>query len=240
MESDGPVFDLSLLSFDEFVSLFFDHDLVVEEFWYQDPAFINSSSMFDDDRGMSSPAVVIEHMSRLFTNFAASVSAFSLPQVNAGIWAMFGPTPFVLHEHLWLPSAPLSVRLSCIGSMYFVYSEYVAKSQVHEMENCFYMWWDLVASGFWNYLDFTEKVPEGDVARLNPERRALLDSMFNTLSKILLLPDERVQGCALHGLGHLHHPGVRSLVQKFLDAGRAKMSSEELRWVEQCRDGTVM
>ena len=82
MESDGPVFDLSLLSFDEFVSLFFDHDLVVEEFWYQDPAFINSSSMFDDDRGMSSPAVVIEHMSRLFTNFAASVSAFSLPQTR--------------------------------------------------------------------------------------------------------------------------------------------------------------
>jgi hypothetical protein len=64
--------------------------------------------------------------------------------------------------------------------------------------------------------------------------------MFDTLSKILALPDDRTQGYALHGLGHLHHPGVCKLVQDFLDKNRSEMSDDGIRWVEQCRDGIVM
>jgi hypothetical protein len=124
--------------------------------------------------------------------------------------------------------------------MYFVYSDVVSRSQVQVMENCFDMWWDFVASGFWEYMHYSEKISEGDVPHLNLEQRTLLDSMFDTLSKILTLPDERTQGFALHGLGHLHHPGVGRLVQDYLDKNRSEMSAEGIRWVEQCRDGTVM
>ena len=153
---------------------------------------------------------------------------------------MLGPGHFALQKYLWPPRIPLSDRVDCIDSMYFVYSDYVAKSAVQLMENCFSMWWDFIASGFWEYLRWTEKIDEGDVASLNHEQRALLDSMFETLSKILALPDARTQGYALHGLGHLHHPRVITVVQKFLDSNRFRMSPEEISWIEKCRDGNVM
>src|SRR5262249_21318446 len=151
--------------------------------------------------------------------------------IDAGVWAMLGPDPFVLEKHLWLPTVPLSMREACIRSMYFVYSDFVSKSQVPVMENCFSMWWDLVASGYWEHLRYTGQIQEGDVTGLTNEQRALLDTLFETLSKILMLTDERTQGYALHGLGHLHHPGVRQLVQGFLDENRTKMSAESIRWV---------
>lgn len=103
-----------------------------------------------------------------------------------------------------------------------------------------YMWWDFVASGFWEYLRLAEKTHEGDIMLLNQECRMLLDTLFETLSAILALPDERSQGAALHGLGHLHHPGVQDLVQKFIHQNQSRMSDEDFRWAEQCRDGTVM
>jgi len=227
-------FDLSQLSFEEFVSFFFDHDIATEEYWYQNPEFDSEL----DDEGVASPPVIVEHMTCLFTNFAGTVSKFSLQQINAAIWAMFTYGSFRLQKHLWLPSVPLPARLQCIRSMYFVYSDFVAKSTVPEMENCFQMWWDFVASSFWEQL--IGRIEEGNVAALNTEQRELLDAMFETLSKLLLLPDERTQGYALHGLGHLHHPGVQKLVQKFLDEHRHKMSDDSIRWIEMCRDGKVM
>lgn len=230
------LFDLSRLNFDEFVSFFFDHDIATEGNWYQNVDYDNLSDL--DDEGVASPLVIVEHMTRLSTTFAETAAKFSLEQINAAIWAMFTYGSFRLQKHLWLPSVPLQHRIDCIRSMYFVYSEYVAKSTVPVMENCFSMWWDFVGSGFWE--QFIGKIKEGDVAALNEEQRALLDAMFDALSKILALPDERTQGYALHGLGHLHHPGVRQLVQQFLDQHRHKMAPDGIRWIEMCRDGTVM
>jgi hypothetical protein len=229
------LFDLSRLSFNEFVRLFFDHDITKEGDWYQNPKFNNLSDF--DDEGVASPFIVVEHMTRLFTNFADIASQFSLLQTNAAIWAMF-TYGFRLQKHLWLPSVPFQQRVECIRSMYFVYADYVAKSTVPVMENCFLMWWDFVANGFWEHL--IGEIEEGDVASLNGEQRALLDAIFETLSKILTLPDERTQGYALHGLGHLHHPDVPQLLQKFIDQHSHNMSADAIRWVEMCRDGKLM
>jgi hypothetical protein len=66
------------------------------------------------------------------------------------------------------------------------------------------------------------------------------DAMFETLVAILRLPDQRTQGYALHGLGHLKHPGGPAVVQGYIDAHREELTPEGLAWVEKCRDGTVM
>jgi hypothetical protein len=137
---DKPLFDLSELNFDEFVSFFFDRDTKAEEYWYQDRS-LSSWNDFDEET-MRSPEVIVGHMTRLFTNFTDIASEFSLEQINAGIWAMFTNQPFRLQKHLGLLATPLPERLDCIHSMYSVYSDYVAKSKVEVMENCFYMWWD--------------------------------------------------------------------------------------------------
>jgi hypothetical protein len=238
MDGDRPLFDSSRLSFDEFVNFFFDHDIGAEEYWYLDPVFASWSDF--DDEGVASPRVIVGHMTRLFTDFADVAPRFSLPQVNAGIWAMFTNQPFRLQKHLWLASVPLVERLGCIRSMYFVYSEYVAKSRVQVMENCFSMWWDWLAGNFWEHTHFIDGIAEGDVASLNQEQASLLGAILETLSRILALSDRRTQEYALHGLGHLHHPDGRVIVQQFLDKHRNEMSIDAIRWVEECRDGTVM
>jgi hypothetical protein len=45
----NSLFDLSQLSFEEFISFFFDHDITTEGDWYQNPDFDNFSD-WDDDR----------------------------------------------------------------------------------------------------------------------------------------------------------------------------------------------
>jgi hypothetical protein len=121
--------------------------------------------------------------------------------------------------------------------MFHVYSDFVAGSEEEEMETCFNMWWDLLGDEFWSTAGLTSNKR---AALLNHDFRTLLDAMFDTLKLILELPDPRVQRYALHGLGHLHHPAVRPLVQKFIDTNRAELDEDSLKWVEQCRDGTVM
>ena len=69
-----------------------------------------------------------------------------------------GGGPFVLAETSLAFTTPLRERLECVRSMYLVYADYVAKSKVDVMENCFLMWWDLVAGGFWQQLYFDEKI----------------------------------------------------------------------------------
>jgi len=109
------------------------------------------------------------------------------------------------------------------------------------MEGCFDMWWDLILHGFWFQQKlFDLHIKTGEVSKLDAESRLLLDVVFETLAKILGLPDTRTQGYALHGLGHLHHPAVRETVQVYIDNHKTEVTEQGLRWLEQCRDGTVM
>lgn len=227
--------DLSQLTFDEFVTFFFNHDMVTEEYWYRDPSYFDCDDLTGE--GAASPKTIVEHLTHLFRGFDEVAAKFSPQQINAGIWAILGVAPFCLQKYLWLPSAPLALRLACIRSMYDVYANHVSKSTVPVMENCFYMWWDLVARGFWQYLHGIE---EGNTKALNQEQTELLEAIFETLCKILALSDLRTQADALHGLGHLHHPGVRKVLHQYLDQHRHDLGPEGIKWLEKCRDGTVM
>jgi hypothetical protein len=92
------------------------------------------------------------------------------------------------------------------------------------------MCWDLILHGFWFQPKlFGQHTQVGDVSKLDTESRLLLDKMFETLKKILGLPDPRTQGYALHGLGHLHHPAVRETVQEFVGNHKAELTEQSLR-----------
>jgi hypothetical protein len=74
------------------------------------------------------------------------------------------------------------------------------------------MWWDALAYD-WHC---------GNRARSNGgEDLAMQDVMFDTLVRILSLPQRSCQEAALHGLGHLHHPDTENAVQRFLNSGNA-------------------
>ena len=115
------------------------------------------------------------------------------------------------------------------------YLDFVAGHPAAVMENAFDMWWDMLMGSFWSYRGFHH-----DYARLNPSNQAILDAVFETLDAILGSSDERCQGCALHGFGHLHHPGVAARVDAFIESHAPELTPDELAWLKQCRDGTVM
>ncbi|HVA16404.1 MAG TPA: hypothetical protein VMV59_01695 [Candidatus Dormibacteraeota bacterium] len=241
MACEGKNLDLSAKTFDEFVEFFFARDVVYCEPPLNDiVADVVEIGQDYDEAVPSSPEVLIEHMTRLFSEFGQIAPRYSLAQINRGIWTILGPG-LELPDLLWDPAIPFSRRLQCIRSMYHVYSDFVAKSDVNVTENCFGMWWDLVAHDFWFQGRLWEAgIQMGDVSKLDAEVRTLLDAMFETLKRILELPDPRTQVCAMHGLGHLHHPAVRETVQEFIENHKSEFTEEHIRWLEECRDGTVM
>lgn len=85
------------------------------------------------------------------------------------------------------------------------------------METAYFMWWDLLVSG----MDLGEI---GDV-------------ILETLSDLSMHADSRVQYSALHGLGHLQHPGRAAAIDLYLQF-HPDLATDE--WIRQCRDGTVM
>jgi hypothetical protein len=45
----------------------------------------------------------------------------------------------------------------------------------------------------------------------------LQDTYFQTLAKVLAIDSWISQGAALHGLGHLYHPGTAALINGYVD-----------------------
>ena len=230
--------DLSSKSFDHFVEFFFSRRVVQDQEQY-DYFFIGLAGEKYDEAVPSSPAILVTHMTKLFSEFGQIGTKYSLAQVDQAVWGILGEK-LRLYEFLLETSVPLANRLECIRSMYCVFSDFVAKSKADSYPDLsgFSMWWDLILHGFWTPpRPFVPGTYRGDVSKLDSESRALLDVMFETLKRILDLPHTEAQRSALHGLGHLHHPMVRDTVQQYMDA---KKSEFPLEWLEECRDGSVM
>ncbi|MFZ0737574.1 MAG: hypothetical protein WCA98_11230 [Candidatus Acidiferrales bacterium] len=229
--------DLSSKTFDEFVRFFFARRVVSDDEQY-DYFLTDLDGQRYDESVPSSPIILIGHMTRLFSEFGHIANKYSLAQVDQAVWGILG-AKLRLYEFLFDASIPLPSRVECIRSMYFVYSDFVAKLDGEPDPDLsgFIMWWDLVLHGFWAPpKPFFAGTYTGDASRLDSESRVLLDVMFETLKRILDLPHTEAQRCALHGLGHLHHPGVRDAVQHYIDANKSELP---LLWLEQCRDGIV-
>ncbi|HVY69638.1 MAG TPA: hypothetical protein VHH73_06890 [Verrucomicrobiae bacterium] len=221
--------DVSLLTYEAWL-----------EFWFGQPLLERGESFagkYFPDVGphpVSRPECVVEHLKKLCTEFQQIGERYSLPQLNQGIWAMFG-AEIELQKYLWDGRVPIERRIRCLASVSVPFSSYVAGHPVKEMENCFYMWWDLVLDSFWIHHGFSP-----DYTKLDSEGKDLLDAIFITLKSILESKDERCQYYALHGLGHLHHPSVRAVVQQYIESNRRQLDASAIDWLEECRDGTVM
>lgn len=230
--------DLSSKPFDQFVEFFFSREVVPDQEQF-DYFLTGVTGEKYDEAVPSSPATLVAHMTRLFSLFGQIATNYSLEQVDQAVWGMLGAN-LRLYEFVFDASIPLPARLECIRSMYRVFSDFVAKSESSPREDLsgFWMWWDLVLHGFWTHE--RSAVPgtyRGDPSRLDSDSRAMLEALFETLTRILDLPNAEAQRCALHGLGHLHHPKVRTVVQQYIDT---KKSEFPLEWLENCRDGDVL
>jgi len=234
--TDEIEFDLSTLSYDDFILYFLTHPEDDTD-WTRDMSG-NEYAYWVIEK--SNPEVIVRHMTRFFNEFGAIAENTSLKTLDYVLNGMLSPASCNLQRELWNNAVALEIRLECIRSMYGPFADFVANCKVKSMESGFYMWWDFICTGFWFERTHHKVVPSEDYQLLDESDRKLIDCMFETLSKILALNDARCQSSALHGLGHLQHPSVRELVQKYIDVNAKKLTPDSLKWLENCRDGTVM
>jgi hypothetical protein len=78
----------------------------------------------------------------------------------------------------------------------------------------------MILHTFWQSADNYEF----DYPGLSSDGKQILEGMYQTLLRILALDHPACQWSAIHGLGHLYHPGVRETVQRYLEVHRSQLT----------------
>ncbi|MGH9659221.1 MAG: hypothetical protein ACRD96_11800 [Bryobacteraceae bacterium] len=230
-DEDPPVktLDVSVLSYEEWLRYFFDRPFLSGQEEYD--AF---SPPDVDYHVISRPNTVVAYLERLSREHRFILESFSLEQVGQGLWGMFEGSQHLI-SCLFHPMIDRDKRVQCIEAMYCVFEEVAMHAEIDVKEYFYWMWWDMVLHHFWCMANYEEKYE-----LLTEDMRMILDAMLRTVTRILGLDNQGCQSSALHGLGHLHHPSVRQIVQDYSDAHRSELSESELQWVEECREGIVL
>lgn len=206
MEPPAPV-DLTSVSFDEFVSFLFDHDVPPESEKY-DPWYFHVEVEFDAKR-------ICAYYVQMFRRPEFLLSRFTKPQLEQGFWAIQGPNLECSVSRIILDSGqPLFIREECIASMVDLFERLFAGEP---LDSSAQMWWDSLCFD-WD-CDVRNRERGGEDLELQ-------DIFFRTLAKVLAIDSWTCQAAALHGLGHLHHPNTRELIDRFLD-GHPSLTQEQ-------------
>ena len=221
-------FDLSALSYPQFLAFFFDRPVVGDEEEYE-PFRVGIDYFI-----ATNPTTVVAHLQAMCRDFSDLTEVYSPEQLSQGLWAVFG-AGISCEQFLLEPTVDLGLRIDCIESMYLPFKDVVANSAIDKFGSFYWMWWDMILHTFW--IHFQETDDHYDA--LLTDGKQVLDAIYQTLLKILALNHRGCQWSALHGLGHLHHPLGPEAVQNYLDVHRNELTEEDVRWVEACRDGRI-
>jgi hypothetical protein len=253
-EDEENCADISRLDYVEFVKLIFDHPEPESQFgdkWYMERTL---------ELSISRIPTVLEYLIALCKSFSSVAAQYTMKQIDQGMWLLMGPggqpdptipdclfsrNTYCCPEHP-REEAPLELRLECIRSFYFLYADFVAHSSDEVMGNSFYMWWDSLFCEFWvnvesrrDRLDRFGTAAATGYSQLDNDEQLVLDTMFHTLTRILEIGETLCTEAALHGLGHSNHPAASRVVQEYIDKHIDELAPEGIKWLEQCRDGTV-
>jgi hypothetical protein len=218
-------FDLSELSYPQFLEFFYDRPVVDHEKAYD--LFRGGIDCFV----ASDPGIVVAHLQAMCCGFSELRKIYSTEQLDQGLWAVFG-AGISCERYLFDPTVDLELRIGCIESMYLPFRDVVANSAIGKCDSFYWMWWDMILCTFW-LVDGAD-----GYSTLSPDRKQILEAMYQTLLKILALNHPACQWSALHGLGHLNHPLGGDTVERYLDIHRNELADEEVLWIERCRDGS--
>lgn len=189
-------------SFDEFVSFIFNTAVPdpPDENPKRDHWYYHLDVSFD-------PSEVLTHYTRLFNDPVFLRERYTRGQLEEGFWAIQSCNlDCGVGQVIWMTDVPFAVRERCVHSMFHLYERLFANDTLATAAS---MWWDSLCYD-WHC---------GNRSRENGgEDERMQNVMFATLAKILELDSLFCQGAALHGLGHLHHPGTEELVADYLKA----------------------
>jgi hypothetical protein len=149
--------------------------------------------LWNADLWFGPAAWLLKYATRLFSEAGILLEHYTPRQLRLGLHALlFG---WELKDAVWEKELPWPFREECIFSMATLFDEVFSRDPLNEWCE---MWWDAFRS-------FDE----------NPDPR-MTDAILTVLAGLLYRPEEHCQHAALHGLGHLPHPGRAGLIQRWL------------------------
>jgi hypothetical protein len=221
-------FDLSSLSYRQFLAFFFDRPIVGDKEEY------NLFRPGIDHFVALDPTTVVSHVQAMCTDFSDLTKVYSHKQLDQGLWAVFGAA-ICCERFLFDPIVDLGLRINCIESMYLPFKDVIAHSTIDKRDSFYWMWWDVILHTFWQEADEFKF----DYLGLTNDSKQIVEAVYQTLLKILALNHPACQWSALHGLGHLYHPLVRETVQSYLSVHRNDLGDQDTQWVENCGSGSI-
>jgi hypothetical protein len=219
--------DISQFSFDDLVTLIFDHP-VSEESWYLTDEWVYGNNPDWHDYYAGDKGLLLRNLTRLFRSPAFLFDKYSLEQLEQGFWFIPGQLLCVagFSGPLWDAEIEWADRKDCIESMGDLFEHFFA---VNSLQLSCHMWWDSLAYGY-----HREPSPEED-----SEAEKVQQVMFETLCRILRIESEECQSSALHGLGHLNHPKTKMVIDEFLLA-HPSVNDDLRKYALACKDGNIM
>lgn len=212
-------YDLTAASVNDLAQFVFDHAVVERaddesrKEWYWTEEF---TVVID-------PTRQLELAASLFANAGDLQWRYSEEQLEQGLWFIFGPGGDEWFARLLRnDQIPIQVRQRFITNIFALYERLLSDV---ELETATFMLWDLLIGQFYSS-------DVGDIV----VPTELEVAMFETLARILTLPDQECQRAALHGLGHLRHRGTTSVVAEYLTRC-APLPDELVEYASRVRDG---
>jgi hypothetical protein len=207
MEQPTTHVDLTNSSFDDFVAFLFDRDVSLEseerDHWYW-----HIELRFNAEK-------IGAFYVHLFSQPEFLLTRFTKLQLEEGFWAIQVPNlPCSVYRIIEDSDLPLSVREECIRSMADLFERLFAKEP---FDSSVQMWWDSLCYD-WHCGNRNRERGGEDLE--------LQDVFFQTLVKVLAIESWICQGAAIHGLGHLHHPQTKELIDRFIDE-RPSLTQEQ-------------
>jgi hypothetical protein len=195
-------FDLSALTYPQFLAFFFDRPVVDDADQYD--LFRSGIDRF----AASDPTTVVGHLQAMCRDFSELAKLYSPQQLDQGLWAVFG-VGISCERHLFDTAVDSQLRIDCVESMYLPFRDVVASRTGDIRESFYWMWWDMILHTF----EYQPNEYKYGYVTLTSDQNQMVDTMYHALSRILGLDHRGCQWCALHGLGHLYHPSARDRVQ---------------------------
>jgi hypothetical protein len=190
--------NLTDVSFNEFVAFLFDHEISPEE-QKVDPWYCCVEVEFD-------PRKICAFYAQMFREPEFLLADYSKAQLEEGFWAIPSHNlPCSVVRVIDDSDLPLSDREECIRSMFDLFKRFFA---VEPLDSSAHMWWDALCYDW--HCGNRKRERGGEDFRLQ-------DVYFETLARVLAIDSETCKVAALHGLGHLHHPHTKELIDRFIE-----------------------
>jgi len=185
-----------------------------------------------EDPWAEDPRMFLAYLRRLFERPQFLPSTYSRDQVGQGLWFLGDGTASGYMECLFDHAIPFNLRDDAIASIPQLF-RYLFANQCGDalghldregndaLNMTCYMWWDIFPTKGGN-------------------ERA--ETLFDTMSKILVVDSEACKESALHGLGHAAEKfpdRVKAIIDEFLTR-RPKISEQLKQYALRAREGEIL